>query len=687
MLLRELAAVFLGHEISFGVAIAAWLLWGGAGSLHELRSPEPGHRLASRLGALALAAPATVILIRLSKLLIPPGNLPGLFMSLVLPFLVLAAPSWLLGAIFAEGAALGAPGRIYLWESAGAFTGGLLATWLYRFNPPALVVLAGGGVALALLALRCRRKSNSRFPFVCLAAGGVLFACAFSLERWTRQAQWSRYTLLTQRETPYEQAVLVRLGDVHVLFEDGIVSAQFPDPASQEEQVHWPLLLHAAPERVLALGISADIAVPEILKHPVRSVDAVNPDPAVLTLIKPYLDPSARSAWEDKRVHWTTADPRVWVRQHRGTYDVILQTWPDPQNAALNRLFTREFFSEARRALRPGGVLEFTMASSENYLPDEVAYTNAVLLASARTAFPQVEVIPGSRMIVLAGDGPVALEPGILARRYAERAIKNRVIVPSSFTYFLAPERRNALHLRLAEVRHILPNTDLWPVSTFLTWRVWLSKFVDPGRVLGLVAAVLLLAGALAYVWRRRRDTLSSPEAIVLMAMGFAGMSLEIVLLFVFQSVSGALYWQMGLLMGAFMAGLSIGSGALQSAPVGRHHFALLTVTALLLASACAAFAWQLPHIFAFDHPLAVFAALLAGAGSLVGAAFPLAVSVDSHRASSLYAADLWGSALGAFTAGAFLAPLAGYAATLVVSAGIVLIALLAVPVLRKRRL
>ena len=235
-------------------------------------------------------------------------------------------------------------------------------------------------------------------------------------------------------------------------------------------------------------------------------------------------------------------------------------------------------------------------------------------------------------------------------------------------------------------MRHVLPNTDLWPVSTFLTWRVWLSKFVDPGGVLGLAAAVLLLAGALAFLWRRRRDTLAAPEALILLAMGFAGMSFEIVLLFVFQSVSGALYWQMGLLMGAFMAGLSIGSGILQAAQVGRRRFALLVVTALLMAALCAVIAAQLPHAFALRYPLAAFAALLAGAGLLVGAAFPLAAGSSPEQASAFYAADLWGSALGAFTAGAFLAPLVGYAATLAVSAGVVLMALLTALVLRKPR-
>ena len=173
VLLRELTAVFLGHEISFGVAIAAWLLWGGAGSLHERTTQDPGRRLALRMGTLALVAPATVILIRCSKLLIPAGNLPGLFITLILPFLVFAAPAWCLGAIFAEGAALGAPRRVYFWESTGAFAGGLLVTGLYRFNPPVLVVLAGGGAALALsaVALQLRHPGESREPAQCRCTG------------------------------------------------------------------------------------------------------------------------------------------------------------------------------------------------------------------------------------------------------------------------------------------------------------------------------------------------------------------------------------------------------------------------------------------------------------------------------------------------------------------------------------
>jgi len=223
-------------------------------------------------------------------------------------------------------------------------------------------------------------------------------------------------------------------------------------------------------------------------------------------------------------------------------------------------------------------------------------------------------------------------------------------------------------------------------VSTFLTWRVWLSQVVDPGHVLGLVAAVLLLAGGLTRLWRRRGDWAAFPESPLILAMGFAGMTLEIILLFVFQSASGALFWQMGILMGAFMGGLAVGSGTLNPAKPGRHSFALLAGAAVLLAALCAAIAAQLPRLLTVHSPLTVFSLLLAGTGLLVGAAFPLAANLRPQQAGAIYAGDLWGSALGAFTAGTFLAPLAGCVRTAAAAGGLVLISLLAAAVLRKRR-
>jgi predicted membrane-bound spermidine synthase len=78
---------------------------------------------------------------------------------------------------------------------------------------------------------------------------------------------------------------------------------------------------------------------------------------------------------------------------------------------------------------------------------------------------------------------------------------------------------------------------------------------------------------------------------------------------------------------------------------------------------------------------LASFSALLALDGLLVGVTFPLAVAVQRQPAASLYAADLWGAALGAFVTGAFLVPMLGLARTVQYS-GIFLFAFLCIGVI-----
>ncbi len=666
ILFRELAVVFLGQEIALGVALSAWLLWTGAGAIHSVGSSDAGRVLSARLGAAACVLPLSALLIRCSRLLIPAGHLPGLLATVLLPFVLLAAPCWLLGAVFAAGARLAAerwgpagPARIYLWASIGGFTGGRLSALFFRLGYSSFPVLAAGGLLLALLTFEFPFGSSRRGTAIFLVITLLITGFSRALDHASRRIEWRSYDLVAERETPYEHAALARLGGLHVLFENGAVSAQFPDPAVQEELVHWPLLAHPAPRRVLALGIPAATALAEILKHPVDSVDLVTPDPAALELIEPLRDP---------RIHQSTSDPRLWIKRHPDTYDVILQTLPEPQNAASNRLFTAQFFEEARRALHPGGVLAFTLASSENYLSPEIAYTDASILQTAKQAFPSLEEIPGSRLIVLASDRPISLDPSLLAGRYHRRHIINQALVPELFPWALHPERRNALRLRLQNVRHVKINSDLWPVSLSQIWRIWLAKLVGPSEVLSLVAAFFAASVLVRRLWRRQAIQFRIPESTVLLGIGFAGISLEIVLLYMFQAASGSLYWQLGILFAAFMAGLAAGSAPLARNTCPRSA-AFLSTVAAALAALCAVLAWVAPQLITLARPLGAFIGLLVLTGALVGAAFPLALARAPGRAGALYAADLWGSALGALLSGLILVPVFGHQRTLIFSA------------------
>ena len=653
------------------MALGAWLLWGGLGSFAHSKSSPSKDTLAIHVGWLALAAPVSVLLIRLAKLLLPFGNLPGLFYTIIASVALLFLPCWPVGAAFRVGSQLalqqkGAsePARLYFIESLGAFVAGALLTYVLLGVAPGLLILTSGG-SLLLAATHALLRPRRRFVMALLLALSLLLLVSNgSLDARTRAAQFKGYPLLAQRESRYEHVAVGSLANQKVLFQNGVVSMQFPDPESQEAVIHWPLLAHPSPESMLLLGAGALPAVLEVFKHPgIQRLEVVEPDPIATQMLIDALPGAHQAAIKGDRVNLHHADPRAWVEEHPDTYDIVLHTYPEPLNASLNRLFTEEFFVSAGKALRAEGLLGLSVPSSPNYVTPEIAYTNASVLAALRSAFKSTEIIAGKRMVLIASNSQLDITAATLTSRYQDRGLDNETIVASNFPFLLDSRRAYAVRHRLDKLTGVEANTDLNPVSYFYTWRVWLSMFVSPSHFVGLALAVFVLLFGVGKAWRLRKRGNATPEGFLMFALGFSAMCVEVILLINFQASSGALYWQLGILLGVFMAGLSLGSGLLAGGPPpGRSSRSLLVVAVLLLAIGSLVLSVFLPQANAWfqGKQLLLFSLLLASTGFLLGAAFPLALACEGQDAPSLYAADLGGAALGAFVSGAFLVPLLG---------------------------
>ena len=221
---------------------------------------------------------------------------------------------------------------------------------------------------------------------------------------------------------------------------------------------------------------------------------------------------------------------------------------------------------------------------------------------------------------------------------------------------------------------------------------LWLSRFFP--RLAGLdlpgigagdlarapaawaAAAALLLGLALA----RRRAVLR--RALYAGAAGFSGMLLESVLLLHYQTRSGVLYQDLGLLLTAFMGGLALGAWALErlagTRGPGRRAGLLVPAALAALAAACAPLVGS-----GAAGALPVVAALLAAGGALVAAAFAWAVLRGAPEAGAVvgpvYAADLAGGCLGGLVAGLAAIPMLGLPATAVLAALAALAALVLV--------
>ena len=155
---------------------------------------------------------------------------------------------------------------------------------------------------------------------------------------------------------------------------------------------------------------------------------------------------------------------------------------------------------------------------------------------------------------------------------------------------------------------------------------------------------------------------------------GFAGMGMEIILLFAYQNMYGYLYQKIGIIVALFMAGLATGA-YLMNYSIGRfavnRHKVLLALEIFITG-----FSFSLPFVingvfriqeinFTSGEP--IFMVLVLSAGALTGSEFPLVNEIlikdgvsAGRSAGVVDGLDHLGASIGAACTGTLLVPLVG---------------------------
>ena len=117
---------------------------------------------------------------------------------------------------------------------------------------------------------------------------------------------------------------------------------------------------------MLILGGGDGLALREVLAHPsVDAVTLVDLDPAMTQLARrfPALGELNRHAFADRRVTVINDDAMVWLDEHPGAWDAIIVDFPDPNNFALGKLYTRLFYRRLLARLAPAGAVSVQATS------------------------------------------------------------------------------------------------------------------------------------------------------------------------------------------------------------------------------------------------------------------------------------------------------------------------------------
>jgi len=671
VLLRELAVAFFGSELIYLLAIALWLIWTGLGAVigrGAVGKNGSAHgcaptTLLTGIAALGIALPAEIIFVRGIRIVF--GATPGAFMpfeqQIIAIALTLAPAGLLLGFLFVRAAREyvtrgGSFAGAYGLESLGGVFGGLASTFVLAGHVPAFataILCSSITFAVGLLISSHSRSMRLLFGLGTLASLGALIIAGNHLDRAT--LRWQFPGLLDSRDSPYGRLTLTEHGGQIVLFENGALSFE-TQATAPEELAHLALLQHEAPKRILLLGGGVSGILQEILKHQPEQIDYVELDASLIDLARRYMPREIQTSLAASSVHLIISDGRKFLRKTSQRYDVILVDMPEPNSGQANRYYTREFFEECARKLQPGGLVAFRLPSAEQYWTAGLARRNTSIYRALKSAFPHIVVLPGSANVFLASREPLARAPQISSNRYVDRHIEAKLIRPPYIQYLYTNDR-------FAEIERILAktdaptNSDLRPICYQLTLVVWLSRFyravADFQAASGpWIWGFLLLLGLL--VWILRRRAVAAKLALVAMA-GFAGMVIEFAVLLRFQTASGILFRDIGLLLAGFMAGLAlspvVGRWAARAA---RGGVMLALLFALLCSSSALLFHWEgMRSIF-------VGASWLLVTGCGVGALFCYATEKTEGKGAVLYAADLLGGSLGALVGSLILLPSLG---------------------------
>lgn len=661
--LREFLNVFQGNELVIGIVLSLWMAITGLGALTGRLLEKGGQKIAPLstiplvLGLLPLV---TAFYLRYARnLLLEPGMIFDLAQFIVFSFLFLLpfcftagfAFPFLVRAAFTPRANKIIP-RLYAWEALGSVLGGSAFSILAAYFIPAFKMLTFLALFNCVAALFLALKEKACIPFffsLFLLIGGGLSLKALNLDLLTRAYLFPHERIIYFQDTPYGNVTVTTLGAQKNFYENGLLLSSSEDIITAEESVHYAMAQHPAPRYVLLisggfLGLTA-----EILKYPVKEIHYVELNPALTEIGRLYTPHLS-----DPRIRIVNMDARLFLRQKRHTYDVVLMNLPEPQTAQVNRLYTDEFFQELKCLLEPKAIVSLSLPSSADYLSYEARELKGSILKTLKKNFHHVHIFPGEKDFMVASDTPIETNITTLIE---EKGLPTRYVNK----YYLSDEvlaRRSKFITERLEKRGAV-NKDFFPIAYHRSLLLWISQFDRSIWAWPIAAfALIIMAVTLRYL---------TPITAGIFVGGFSASALEVVLLLSFQVLYGFVYQMLSIIITAFMAGLAFGAlggarwlsgNVMKKYILSQYALAFLSfLLPLLLLGGKVAIGAHISLTPFFIVTTFILAGII---GTEFSFASHLSAGTPIRRAAQIYGLDLIGSALGAIIVSVFIIPLWG---------------------------
>lgn len=712
VIIRELSVAFYGVELIYILAIGIWLFSSAAGAITARRTRrlyEQGHFAVFIFFAISLIS--TIFFLRsifvffagIKGTYLPfYAQITGLFLAIApSAFLMGVAFQWVAQRYICNFDSTNEPdkpaflpyslAKAYAVECAGCVAGGLLATVSLALEVQNLTLSLWCAFFCCIPGFVAAKRYKMLFVFMAFLVLGTIF---FSQQINIVMTSLQHPNLLFTKDTPYGRIHVSKLHDQYAIFENNTLSFE-TEGVGAEEFVHLPCLQVEPVHAIVALGGGMDGTLTEALKHKPDSVLYTELNPSLIKDVLPVLPEQLRIPLNDPKIEIVLTDPRLFLEKTSKKFDVILIGIPEPESAQTNRFYSKEFFKLCKDKLKPTGVIAFRLRAGDAIWTTELAKRNVSIIKAAQMAFNSVQLLPGSPMLVIAGDSLVA-EPELLWQRFQERKIDSVLLSKPYFFYMYDNNKLAEVQKEMLNIGAPV-NSDSKPVCYRYAINIWLSKFFpallskqgesEPSvkkqgiRILDNISLtensfiaitlscifVFMLPVAAFHILSRRLQ-----DIFGMFLVSAAGTGLEGVLILAYQVKNGVLYQDIGLLEMLFMLGMSIGAWAMEKNSYVKNFvfktqgmafvasfLANATITGFLVASLSLQIGFMIGVLlFWTGFNVSVYFAYLT--------MLPIWQKNAKKAVSPLYASDLAGGGVATLAVSLFAVPMLGLAWTTV---------------------
>jgi spermidine synthase len=652
LLLREMLNIAGGYELITGIFLGSWLIGSSFGANLAASSKLTDLKKINLIFSLSPVFSISMMFF-LSRMFLNTGETPSLLVSLIYTFLVLLPFCMVSGFTFVKLISFArsgndfAPGKSFSIETIGGVVSGILislltAGILNTYQLFLLVLLLSVSYVLLFYYLVSPAGKMAARIVIFILASGIIVSRPDLL---FRQILLPGITVTGSEDTPYGNITYGEYNGEQSTYYNQRLLAYNSDVAEREENIHYAMLQSTSPDKVILISGSFDTQLKEIMKYPVREVVYIERDPALVRSLTSLPDTL------EVKLSVVNDDAFRYIRKTAGRADVIILSVPPPSTLQLNRYYTTEFFGAVKNKLNIEGIFMCSPGQGNDYFNKESLDLYSSIYNSLSSVFRNVKPVVGNKLYFIASDKELSVS---FCQLTELKKINNLYVSPDFLSDDLIAKKTEELTGLMN--RGMRQNKSSFPIASYHFQAYNFSKYMDEKAPLFVILSILF-AAPLLLIKRRHMLMYFSASALA----GF-----EIIILLTIQIIIGNMYQLTGLVLAGLMAGLAIGSGAkikaLNSLSLVKTGIILLMVYLLtgVLYSSLISLKNEIPAL-----GLIIISAFIPAL--LTGQIFQnLTVSrTERDSASSVYSADLAGSALGFILVTAVAIPAFGIKASI----------------------